>query len=351
MDKSGMTKRVPERILIARTDRLGDVVLSTPVIKFLREKYPRAYIAFMVRPENRDVVANNPYLDEVLLYDKNHYHKSLFKTLVFALGLRKKKFDTAIALHPENRVHIMLFVAGIPVRIGYDRKLGVLLTKRLPHHKQEGLKHEIDYNFELIKELGLDTEGADRRPYMVTSSADKELVDSVLRDHDLKRDMIAVHPGASCPSKRWMPERFAEVAKRLSREYKADIVLVGGDETVEYSRVVASSIGPEARNFTGMLRVGELAELLSRCRVFISNDSGPVHVAVARGTPVVVIFGRKDPGLSPRRWGPVGADSVVLHGDAGCSVCKAHNCEKEFECLKAVTAEDVFKAAEELLER
>ncbi len=341
----------PKRILITRTDRLGDVVLSTPVIRFLREKYPEAYIAFMVRPENRDAVANNPDLDEVITYDKYGFQKSFWSTVKFAFGLRKKKFDTAIALHPTNRVHMMLFMAGIRTRIGYDRNMGRLLTKRVPHLKQKGDKHEVDYNFELLERAGFDTSKAGRLPYMVTTDNDRRLVDSVLKDSGVGESIIAVHAGASCPSKRWPSERFAAVADILSEKYRSDIVLVGGDETAEFSEQVLFKMKRKAADLTGMLLVGELAELLSRCRLFISNDSGPVHVAVAVGTPVIAIFGRKDPGLSPKRWGPLGEKDVVLHKDVGCEICLAHLCEKDFACLKAITVEEVVEAAGGILRR
>jgi len=336
----------PKRILITRTDRLGDVVLSTPVVRHIRRLYPDAYIAFMVRPDNKDVVLNNPDLDEVIVYDKYGFQKSFLSTVKFAFGLRKKRFDTAIALHPTNRAHIILFFAGIPVRIGYDRKMPWLLTERAPHRKQEGARHEVDYNFELLKRAGFDTDGADRRPYIVAGDKDRKLVDSLMKDFNITGDMIAVHAGASCPSKRWPPERFAAAADELAGKYKCNIVLVGGDETAGYSDAVARSMKQKAVDLTGMLLIGELAELLSRCRLFISNDSGPVHVAVAVGTPVVAIFGRRDPGLSPRRWGPLGERDVVLHKDIGCNPCLAHNCDKDFACLKAITPEEVMQAAE-----
>jgi heptosyltransferase-2 len=339
----------PKRILIARTDRLGDVVLSTPVIRHMRKLFPYAHIAFMVRPENRDVVANNPHLDEVIVYDKRMAQRSFWSTVKFGLMLRKKKFDTAIALHPTNRVHIMLFLAQIPQRIGYDRKMGFLLTKKIPHSKQEGGRHEVDYNFSLLERSGFDVGKADRRPYMITTDNDKHLVGSVQKDSGIGDNIIAVHPGASCPSKRWPPDRFAHTADVLSERYHCDIVLVGGDETSKYSKLVSSGMKHKAVDLTGMLLVGELAELLSRCRLFISNDSGPVHVAVAVGTPVIAIFGRKDPGLSPVRWGPLGDRDIVLHKDVGCETCLAHNCEIDFACLKAVTVDEVTMAAEKIL--
>jgi len=341
---------VAKRILITRTDRLGDVVLSTPVIRQIRKLYPDAYIAMMVRPENRDVITNNPHLDEVIVYDKHGSQKSFFKTIQFAFQIKKKKFDMAIALHPTNRTHMIFFIAGIPERIGYDKRAGKLLTKSIHHDKQEGTKHEVDYNLDLLERAGFDVSGADRRPYIVTSSEEKRVVDSVLKDFGVENtNIIAVHVGASCPSKRWPIEAFASVMDELSKKYQSSIVLVGGYETEELSETLSKKMQNNPIDLTGTLLVGELADLLSRCRMFISNDSGPVHVAVAVGTPAVVIFGRKDPGLSSKRWGPLGLMDKILHRDVGCEVCLAHNCEKDFACLKAITPEDVIKSSEEIL--
>lgn len=333
---------------MTRTDRLGDVVLSTPAIRLMRRNYPDAYIAFMARPENYDVLANNPHLDEVIIYDKKGKHKSFWNTFMFALDLKKKRFDTAIALHPANRTHIILFLAGIPNRIGYDRKMSFLLTKQIPHYKQKGEKHEVDYIFDFLKSAGFDVNGADPMPYLITSSREKQAVDKILMDFHVKRDIIALHAGASCVSKRWSAERFACVADILAGKYKTEIVLVGGKETQRYSSLIISKARGKIMDLTGKLSVGELAEFLSRCRLFISNDSGPVHVASAVGTPVISIFGRQDPGLSAKRWAPLGQKNIVIHKSVGCDICLAHNCEKDFRCLKAVTIDDVIKAAEQI---
>lgn len=324
-------------------------MISTPVIRFMRQKYPDAYIAFMVRPENYDVVANNPDIDEVIVYDKRGKDRAFWKTISFSRRLRKKKFDTAIALHPANRVHIMLFLAGIPNRIGYDRKMSFLLTKRIPHYKHKGEKHEVDYIFDLLESAGFDTYAANRMPYIVPSRRSKESVDQILKEFGLKGDIIAFHAGASCQSKRWSCEKFAEVADILAEKYKASIVLVGAREIEEYSSLVFSKMRGKVIDLTGRLQVGELAEFLSRCWLFISNDSGPVHVASAVETPVIVIFGRWDAGLSPKRWAPLGQKNIVIHKSAGCKICLAHNCKKDFRCLEMVTVQDVASAAERIL--
>jgi len=328
---------------------MGDVILSTPVIRFMRKRFPEAYIVFMVRPENKDIVKNNPDLDKVIVYDKYGSHKSFIETVKFAWRIRRERFDTAIALHPTNRAHMIMFLAGIPVRIGYDKNMGSLLTKRIPHEKQKGERHETEYNRDMLIAAGFDVSGYDPKPYIFTSEEERKLVDSVEKSSGLGKEKIAFHAGASCASKRWAPERFAETADALGDLYGYDIILVGSDETSEYSSQIASRMKNRITDLTGVLLLGELVEMLSRCRLFVSNDSGPVHIAVAVGTPVISIFGRNDPGLSPKRWGPIGDKDGILHKPPQCDVCMAHNCAKAFECLKAITPQDVIKEARRIL--
>ena len=347
------------KILLTRTDRIGDVVLSTPAIKAVRDKYPDAYIAFMVRPYANDIVEGNPYLDDIIEYDKNGRHKSLLSTIKFAFYLRKKKFDIAIMLHPTNRVHLMAFLAGIPRRIGYDRKMPFFLTDRVPHLKQEGKKHELEYTLDLLKAIGI--EAVDKTLFVPVREKDMNAIEIVLDEWHIGKDvpLIAVNPGASSMSKRWSSENFAKVADALAGKLKARIFIVSDKANAEFAENVAKNMkyepGPCAQgtgepiNLAGKMSVGELVALISKCNIFISNDSGPVHIACAVGTPAVSIFGRKNPGLSPKRWAPRGEKSVFLHKDVGCSECLAEYCKKNFKCLEAITPEEVLNAVESLL--
>ena len=140
----------PERILITRTDRLGDLVLSTPVFEALRHKFPDSYLACLTFLENRPVVEGNPYLDEVILYDKKGSEKSWWGNFRFALALARKRFDVAIHLHPTNRMHLVSWLAGIPFRIGYRKKNDWILTHAIYDRKGEGARHEAEYNFDLL---------------------------------------------------------------------------------------------------------------------------------------------------------------------------------------------------------
>ncbi len=337
------------RILMTRTDRLGDVVLSTPAIKAARDKYPGAYIAFMVRPYAKDIVEGNPYLDEVIIYDKYGKQKSLLSTIMFALFLRKKKFDLAVMLHPTNRAHLIAYLAGIPKRVGYDRKIPFLLTKKVPHLKQEGKKHEIEYTLDLLRSIGITAK--ERELFVPVRENDMKKIRKLLNEYHVGTGvpLVAVNPGASCPSKRWKPENFAVLCDALSAKHKARILIVSDGANKKFADAVAKSMKYEPVNLAGKTGVGEIAALFSRCKLFISNDSGPVHIACAVGTPVISIFGRKDPGLSPKRWGPTGRKSVVFHKDAGCGICLAHNCRIGFKCLEAITPAEVLASAEKLL--
>jgi lipopolysaccharide heptosyltransferase II len=322
------------------------VLLSTPVIKAVRDAYPKSYIAFMARPYARDIVEGNPCLDEVIIHDKDG---GIFKIFSFVCDLRKKKFDIALVLHPTRRTHLIIFLAGIPERIGYDKKWGFLLTKRLPHFKQFGLKHEIDYTLDIIKLMGV--ESKDHTLYMPIKTGSEIKIKKLFDDNGIKeRDpVIAINPGASCPSKKWPPENFSRVCDELAKRYSAKIVVISDINDKPFAAKVVLGMAKPAVDLSGKTSVSDLASVLKRARLFISNDSGPVHIACAVGTPVIAIFGRSDRGLSPERWGPSGGRDIVLHKYVGCKECYAHECKNGFKCLDAVTPDDVIEAAAKIL--
>ncbi|MDO8489711.1 MAG: lipopolysaccharide heptosyltransferase II, partial [Candidatus Omnitrophota bacterium] len=315
------------------------------------KKFPQAYISMMVAPCALDIVEGNPYLDEVIIYDKDQKHKSWWRSFKFSSRLKKKKFDLAIILHPTNRLHLITFLAGIPQRLGYNRKFGLLLNCRQKHSKQEGLRHEAEYNLDLLTELGIAGNSGDL--FMPIKKESEQYVEELFRKEGISKTdkILAINPGASCPSKIWPHERFAQVAKKLSERYNFKILILAGPKEIYLADKITSEIKDKAVNLAGRISVSQLASILKRCTLFISNDSGPVHIACALGTPVISIFGRNQAGLSPRRWGPLGKHGKYLHKDVGCIQCLAHNCKKEFACLKAVTIDDVVRLAESILNR
>ncbi len=340
----GMNNNSP-RILIIRTDRIGDVVLSTPVIRNLRVAYPHSYLGMMVRPEHRELVEGNPALNTVILYDKSGTEKSWRGNLAFARKLREHRFDTAIILHSTNRVILVSWLAGIRRRVGYARRLGGLLTHRIPYIKKEGSRHELEYNSELLRLIGIDPK--ERALFVPTTPAQEMKVAAFLKEQGMEgQPFVVLHPGASCPSKRWPARHFAAVGDELAKRSGAKVVVLSGPGEEQYGRQVIAAMKQKAVPALGVLSLGETACLLKKARCLVSNDSGPVHLAGAVGAPVVSIFGRWGGGLSPARWGPTGPRSMALHHDIGCRPCLAHNCTIGFACLDTVTEEEVLAAVE-----
>jgi len=330
-------------------DRIGDVVLSTPAIKAVRDEYPDGHIAVLVRSYARDVVDGNPYVNEVITYDKSGKENGILGNIRFVSYLRRKRFDLVIILHPKNSSHVLTFLAGIPERIGYDKKLGILLTKRIPHTKQYGLKHEMDYALDVLSYAGIKPKN--KNLYMPINRSSEEKIQAIFDNNGIseKDIVVVIHPAASCPSRRWSLDRFAKIADILSEKFKARLIIVAGRDDAVFGRKVSGLMKFKPLDLSGKTSIADLASVLKRSKLLISNDSGPVHIACALGIPVISIFSRKDRGISPQRWAPVGKSCVALHRDVGCEICLAHNCKLGFKCLDAIGVEDVLSAAERIL--
>jgi lipopolysaccharide heptosyltransferase II len=339
-----------KKILVVRTDRIGDVVLSTPVIRVLRENFKDSFIAMMVSSKTKDLVSQNPYLDEVIVYDKDNIHKSIFSSIKFAFYLKRKKIDMVLILHPTNRVNIMTYLAGIPIRVGYDRKCGFLLTDKIPDEKYLGLKHEIEYSLDMLRHIGLEVKDDLKQLFVAIKKEDMLSVEKFLAANNIKKSniVIGINPSASDPTRRWMPERFAKLADSLIKDFNAKVIITTESSDIEVGRTVSNLMQNKPILALGNLTLGELACLMKHLRIFISNDSGPVHIATAMDTPVISIFGRNQKGLSPDRWKPLGRDDIYIHKEVGCSVCLAHNCDKGFKCLEAISVNEVLDAVRRL---
>ncbi|MCK9572133.1 MAG: lipopolysaccharide heptosyltransferase II [Candidatus Omnitrophica bacterium] len=337
-----------KRILVCRTDRLGDVLLSTPVISALRRQYPNAYIAMLVSGGVKEALEANQDLDRLFILDKGAKDRSLAESFSLIGEIKKEKFDLAIILHPTIRVHLIVFLAGVTKRLGYSRKAPFLLTDRIAHLKQEGSKHESEYALDMVRYLGILP--VDKKLTFEVAPKFEKYIEQLFHQEGLAAEdkLLAIHPAASCASKIWPAERFALVADKLADRYGFKVLIFASAKDKKIAQAVQENMRHQPINLAGKTSVGELAAAIKRCQLFISNDSGPVHLACALGVPVIVIFGRKQPGLSPRRWGPLGIKDKILHGQANCDICLAHNCKNDFACLKSIGVEDVLKAAEQI---
>ncbi len=333
------------RILITRTDRIGDLVLTTPLFKVLREKFPKAHLAALVFLEHREIVEGNPFLDEVIVYDKKGSERGWGGQWRFSRKLRSKKFDAVIHAHGTNRMHCASWLAGIPVRIGYARRAPWTLTWVHPYNKKEGLKQEAEYLMELLEPLGIAPPPAVETFFPVPDRAMRSL-ESLLLFHQVPRDLpwIVLNPSASDAAKMWPAERFAELVARIQKDHPAVFLAIGAAKDRPIIEKLKRNAPVPVYDLSGKLSLGMLGALLKKADLLVSNDSGPVHIAAAVGTRVVSIFGRYEPGLGPQRWRPVGKYSRVVAKEAS-GISKG---AQKFTYINEITVEDVYQAVASL---
>ena len=302
-----------KNILIIRTDRIGDVVLTTPAIKALRDAFPEARITILVSPATKDLVDGNELLDDVMLDDRHGEHKGLSGYWKLVALIKKQKFDLVINYHTKRRTNLLCFLAGIPVRTGYkNNKFGFLLNCPVKDERHLGKKHEAQYCLDILREF--DIAAGDLTLFLPVKKDALIWTDQLRIRYGLNADdqMIAVHCGASDPAKQWPPANFAQVIDALRNRYGCKIILIGSSREKQVSQEVAALCAEGIIDITGETTVGQLAALLSQCSLLVSNDSGPVHIAAGVGIPVVSIFTRNQPGINPERWRPLGERSKVV---------------------------------------
>lgn len=335
-----------ERILIRGTNWIGDAVMTLPAIASVRAAYPGAHLAILAKPPVTDIYRLFSAADEIILYE-NKFDTPLG---VFRLAhmLRQKKFDAAILLQNAIEAAIIALAAGIRVRAGFNSDgRGFLLTHAI--RRTEGIfkVHQIDYYLEMVKTLGCADVDRDMHLETYISPADAR---SVLQQYlpGNNRAVIGIAPGATYgPAKRWFAERFAEAGDQLSKELNAQVILFGGQTDWETAEQVRKQAQTDMINLAGLTSLKEAIYLISQCRLFLSNDSGLMHVAGALNIPTVAVFGSTNPVTTS----PAGEKTMLVKKDVSCSPCLKKICPTDFRCMTLVTVDDVVGAAKTLLNK
>ncbi|MBI4322952.1 MAG: glycosyltransferase family 9 protein [Candidatus Omnitrophica bacterium] len=301
------------RLLFIRTDRLGETLLNLPVLHALRTALPHASIILMTHPALRELLDGHPDLSDVReepVMPGPWWWRAWRLSRVW----RAWKPDTLIISNPKKEYHLAAWLAGIPIRVGYDRKWGWLLTHRLADRKALGACHEITYNMGLLANLKLPLQETSVLTLPVSKQAEESFSQLMNRlGVGNEERLVSVHPWTSNPKKQWPLERFRMLLDRLGSIPGVRPMLIGGPQERARAGEVLPGVSPRLMNLIGRLSLKELAACLRRARVVITNDSGPMHLAAAVGTPVVALFGTEDAGSHPRRWGPWGSGHTVIH--------------------------------------
>ncbi|MBN2453897.1 MAG: glycosyltransferase family 9 protein [Candidatus Omnitrophica bacterium] len=313
------------RILVITLSNLGDVILTTPVVATLRREFPGSRIDILVGPAGKEVFEKDWNIFKVIVYDK---HMSIAGKRRLQLKLKKLKYDLVVDL--RNTVFGIL--------IGPKYRTSTL--QQFP----EDIVHRMDRHLYRLKSLGI--ENTLRRPYVHISPEDELYAANLLKDRDVRDSFVVINPGSKSHLKRWTAEGFAAVADRLITECGIDIIFTGVKEDAEVVADVAAKMKHGAHNLTGKTSVRQLGELIKRSKLLITNDSAPLHLGCAVGARVLAIFGPTD----PKKYGPTGEFDMVVNKKLFCSPCETAMCKYNYECMKLISAEDVFDAAKMMIE-
>lgn len=337
-----------KRLLIVQTAFLGDVVLSQPLWAAAAGAWPAA-VDLLVQPQWAPLLAADPDLDQVVVFDKHGRDRGLTGMRRLAGELRRRAYDLALCPHPSFRSALLLRLAGIPRRVGFADSAGRwLFTDRVPRDRA---LHETDRVLSLLGAVGVRVPDTRRSPRL-SLGADAprravELLDRVGLAEG--RRFVCAHPGSVWATKCWLPERFAAVLSDLADDGLTPVML-GGRDDIALANFVQDRCRVRPLNLAGRLDLPELALLLSRAALLITNDSGPMHVAGAVGTPVVAVFGGTTTTLG---YAPVGSPRRIVEKPVPCRPCGPHGRRRcpldHFNCMREIAAADVTTAARELL--
>ncbi len=334
------------RILVVRTDRMGDVVLATPLVRALRRTFPNAHLAALVRPYGRDLWLHNPHLDTVLVDDTQGAHAGRRGFMRLVWELQRQRFDTALLLLPTKRAAWALFWAGIPRRIGVGHKIYEVMTgmQSVSRHKYIPMRHEADYCLDLGRKIGVQ---ADATPEtlateLFVTSAERATAQAELQSAGAAPGdfLLGLHSTSGGSSPNWQPERYVELATHVLEQQPAGLrIVLTGEETTPAYPASAHLIDRRGRRPLRAL----LADL-SQLGALVSASTGPMHAAAALRVPTISLFCPSG-ACSPLLWGPQGNEARIVLPAAGACPGRCPRDPKQCR-FEEISVESVVEAIE-----
>ncbi|MFH1715689.1 MAG: lipopolysaccharide heptosyltransferase II [Elusimicrobiota bacterium] len=333
-----MKKNIKENIkniLIIQTAFLGDIVLTIPLINTIKKNYPQARLTILTTPIGKKILEGQYSIDHIIEYDKNGYEKGFSSFRAFIKLIQEYKFDWAVLPHRSLRSALLVWFAGIPRRWGYDRSEGRwFLTKKIKY--KYGI-HEIERNFDLVRDVCGSFDTTIKFP-------DYDSVSDIKKNVKAGRKIIGVHPGSVWATKRWPLEYFIELIKKLVNDGRVAVVF--GDKS---DNAISNEIektfkdAPNVINLIGKTNIKELIGSIRDLSCYVSNDSGPMHIAAALKIPQIAIFG---PTVKKFGFFPYSENAKVLELDIDCRPCSPHGTskcpKKHFRCMRDITPDMVY---------
>ena len=332
------------KIVVRMPNWIGDAVMALPVLEALQANFPRAELSAATREWVGGLFSPGHGIKGLVPLPEVRDLKSLCEA---SSRLRQHGFDAGLLLTNSFSSALVFRLAGIPERWGYARDgRGLLLSRGVPLKNGGASRHQMDYYRDLLAGLGI--EASSWAVHLHLSEEEKTAAGKAMSEagRNSARPLVVLNPGAAYgPAKRWPAERFADLARLFQARKNADILLVGAAGEADIAASIASGLERKPLDFTGKTSLRQLMGLISLGRVFVTNDTGPMHIASALDVPVVAIFGPTD----PEATGPSRRPSVVLKKDAPCWPCTYRSCPYDHRCMTGIGPEEVFSAAEGFL--
>lgn len=317
-------------------------MFSTAAIRNIRRNFPHAFIACVIPSRCYPVLKDNPHLDEIIIFDEKDRHKGIFQRFEFIRALKIRGFDIVFLLHRSFSRSLICRLAGIPERIGhYTRKRAFLLTKKIIPPARDSL-HRIDYYLDIVERGGFKVE--DRYTEFYYSESDAASVREFLKKNSVEeRDfLVAINPGGNWVLKRWPKEYWGELSDKLIEKFKAKVVITGGHNDLSLALQIGEKMKFKPLIACGAFTIKQLGALAKEADIFITGDTGPLHIANSVGAKkIIALFGP----TSPEITGPYPLKNVViLQKNVGCKIpCYELKC-KDARCMRAITPVDVIQA-------
>lgn len=331
---------------------VGDAVMCEPALTALRSLFPAAEMALLVKPAIGELLKGHPAVNRIVTYEDRGKHGGLAGKWELALELRRQRFDLAILFQNAFEAALLTFLAGIPQRYGYATDgRSMLLSHPVAVPPRSQIGHQVQYYFDMLRPLGLS--GSPLTPRLFLSEQEERACESKLGQTGVSPAdlMIGLNPGSTYGgAKRWLPERFAETADQLMREVDAGaagggsparVVIVGARGEEALGRTIAGRMKAKPIVLSGQTSIRELMAVIKRCGLFITNDTGPMHIAGAFGVPVVAVFGPTD----SRTTSPFGQAHTIVRHPVECAPCLLRECPIDHRCMTGITVDDVYQAA------
>lgn len=338
-----MKRQEFKNILVARTDRIGDVILTLPLIEAIKRNFPSSQVTMLVNSYTAQLVEANAKL--ILYADGNGILKPFFEILK---ELRQANLDVAIIAYPRFRIALLLWLAGIPLRVGTGyRWYSFLFNKRVYEHRRTVEKHEAEYNVSLLSVLGC-TELNEIKANIVITEKEKDVALKVREEIGVPSDakLIILHPGSGGSAYDWKLNKFAKLAKELEKR-NYFVVVTGTQKEEKIIRDVVGNSGRNVRPFISNISLREFAAFVQTANLLVANSTGPLHLAAVVGTPVIGFY-PPVPVMSPKRWGPLTEKKIIFVPDPQKFLTSRKD-KLNPDCMDQIEVGEVVEAVDKLV--